>query len=200
MNRYEIRSWVADTGVWDNLTESFVGPPYNSSKIAIDICKLMNEDIKEPFNPYLVSEEIVEKWKKEKMHFFMPMKKLPRTTHQQKKVNTKGKKPVFYEPDDLKAARAKLTAYIAPHTPKQKYTGAVRLIVKWCYPATKRHKHGEWKITSPDTDNLNKLPKDIMQKLGFWSNDAIVASEVIEKFYSVMPGIYIEIEELGGNR
>ncbi|MFV0395492.1 MAG: RusA family crossover junction endodeoxyribonuclease [Coprobacillaceae bacterium] len=130
------------------------------------------------------------------MHFFMPMKKLPDTTHQQKKVNTQGNKPRFYEDEKLSAARSKLTAYLGQHVPKVKYKCAVRLIVKWCYPATKKYPAGTWKITTPDTDNLNKLLKDVMTKLGFWTDDKIVASEIIDKFYSDIPGIYVEILEL----
>jgi Holliday junction resolvase RusA-like endonuclease len=43
---------------------------------------------------------------------------------------------------------------------------------------------------------MNKLPFDIMTDLGFWKDDAIVASEIIEKFWAQVPGIYIRIEEL----
>lgn len=38
--------------------------------------------------------------------------------------------------------------------------------------------------------------KDVLTKLGFWKDDAIVCSEIIEKFWAVHPGIYIKIEEL----
>ncbi len=37
--------------------------------------------------------------------FFVPMKKIPRTTHQQKQVHVVHGKPIFYEPNDLKLAR-----------------------------------------------------------------------------------------------
>ena len=40
--------------------------------------------------------------------FFVPMKKIPRTTHQQKQVHVVHGKPIFYEPNDLKLARQKL--------------------------------------------------------------------------------------------
>ena len=127
--------------------------------------------------------------------FFMPMIP-PTTTHQEKQVAVVKCKPVFYEPDDLKAARAKLEAHLAKHVPEKKYTGALRVVVKWLFPITGKHYHGEWKITKPDTHNLNKLPFDIMTDLGYWKDDAIVASEIIEKCYADTPGIYIKIEEL----
>lgn len=125
----------------------------------------------------------------------MPM--LPPTkTHQQKKVKVVNGKPVFYEPAELKAVRVKLQGHLAGHVPEQEYTGAVRLITKWCFPITGKHQDGEYKGTKPDTDNLQKMLKDCMTDLCFWTDDALVASEIIEKFWAARPGIYIKIEEL----
>ena len=131
--------------------------------------------------------------------FFLPMKP-PTTTHQEKAIRiiyVDGKpKPQPYEPTELKAARAKLQAHLAGHVPEQKYTEAVRLITKWCFPITGKHQDGEYKGTRPDTDNLQKLLKDVMTDLGYWTDDALVASEIIEKFWAARPGIYIKIEEV----
>lgn len=80
--------------------------------------------------------------------------------------------------------------------PEKKYTGGVRLIVKWLFPITGKHQDGEYKTTKPDTDNLQKMLKDCMTKLGYWTDDALVASEIIEKFWAAQPGIYIKIEEV----
>lgn len=126
--------------------------------------------------------------------FFLPMKP-PTCTHQEKKVHIVNGKPVFYEPDDLKEARSKLMAYLGKHIPENKYTGPVRLITKWCFPKGS-HNNGEWKATKPDTDNMIKLLKDCMTANGFWKDDALVASEITEKFWADIPGIYIKIEEL----
>lgn len=130
------------------------------------------------------------------MEFFMPMAKVPTTTHQQKQVTVKNGKPIFYEPADLQAARSKLTAHLGPHAPTEKSTGPVRLMVKWCFPLSGKHRDGEWKTTKPDTDNLQKLLKDCMTDLGFWVDDALVVSEITEKFWAKVSGIYIRIEEL----
>jgi Holliday junction resolvase RusA-like endonuclease len=35
-----------------------------------------------------------------------------------------------------------------------------------------------------------------MTDLGFWKDDALVTSEIIEKFWAEVPGIYISIQEL----
>ena len=70
------------------------------------------------------------------------------------------------------------------------------MITKWCFPLSGKHRDGEYKITKPDTDNLVKMVKDVMTDLGYWRDDAQVASEVIEKFWAAMPGLYVYIEEL----
>ena len=127
--------------------------------------------------------------------FFMAMVP-PTKTHQEKQVRVVNGKPVFYEPQELKEVRAKLKANLKKHAPDQKYTGAVRLLCKWCFPTKKGHKNGEYKITKPDTDNLQKMLKDVMTDLGFWKDDALVASEICEKFWADIPGIYIKIIEL----
>lgn len=128
--------------------------------------------------------------------FFMSMKNVPTVTHQEKQVAVVNGKPVFYEPDELKAARQKLQAYLADHVPTDQYKGAVRLMVKWCFPITGKHKNGEYKTSKPDTDNLQKLLKDVMTDLKFWKDDAQVAAEMVEKFWAERPGIYIVIESL----
>ena len=129
------------------------------------------------------------------MEFFMAM--IPPTiTHQEKKVHLVNGRPRFYEPDELKAARQKLTAYLGQHVPGEPYQGGIQLIVKWCFQTKGRHKDGEYRITKPDTDNLQKLLKDCMTSVGFWSDDAQVASEIVEKFWAEIPGIYIRVTEL----
>lgn len=131
-----------------------------------------------------------------KIEFFMAMAKVPTATHQEKQVRMVKGRPVFYEPEKLKAARTKLTAHLAEHRPERPMEGGVRLLVKWCFPRG-QHKDGEYRITKPDTDNLNKLLKDCMTAAGFWKDDAQVASEICEKFWAEVPGIYIRIEEIG---
>jgi len=128
------------------------------------------------------------------LEFFLPMK-LPTVTHQEKKVNIVSGKPRFYEPPELKDARAKFEAYLASHVPQKKITGAIRLTTKWLYPKSK-HKNGEYKVTKPDTDNMIKLVKDVCTKLGYWKDDAQVASEITEKFWADVPGLYVKIESI----
>ena len=127
--------------------------------------------------------------------FFLAM--LPPTvTHQEHKVAVVKGKPIFYDPPELKAARQKLMAYLGKEVPEEPYRKGVRLMTKWCFPDDGSHGNGSYRTTKPDTDNLQKLLKDCMTRVGFWEDDALVASEIVEKFWSQVPGIYIRIEEL----
>lgn len=120
----------------------------------------------------------------------------PTKTHQEKKVRVVNGKPVFYEPAELKAVRQKLRAHLGQHVPKEKLTGALRLTTWWCFPVTGKHRDGEYRTSKPDTDNLVKMLKDVMTGLHFWEDDAQVASEVIEKYWAKIPGIYVKVESL----
>lgn len=130
-----------------------------------------------------------------KLKFFLPMM-IPSATHQEKKIMVVNGKPVVYEPQNVKDARQKFMAALAPYAPNAPFAGPVRLSTTWIYLATTAHPVKSWKTTKPDTDNLVKLLKDVMTDLGFWTDDALVACEEIQKFYLDKPGLYIEIEEL----
>lgn len=132
------------------------------------------------------------------MNFFMAMTP-PTSTSQMKKVRVINGKPVFYDPPKVKEARQALTAALAPHRPAKPFTGALSLYTLWLYPRGRSHENGEWRITRPDTDNIQKLLKDCMTDVGFWDDDAQVARERIEKRFSDEPcGIYVEIEQMEG--
>ncbi len=86
--------------------------------------------------------------------FFMPM--IPPTcTYQEKKVAVINGKPVFYDPPEVNQARLKLCGHLAKHKPAQRYDCGVQLVSKWCFPRGK-HRQGEYRVTKPDTDNIQK--------------------------------------------
>ncbi|MGN1108734.1 MAG: RusA family crossover junction endodeoxyribonuclease, partial [Oscillospiraceae bacterium] len=123
----------------------------------------------------------------ETTEFFLPMIP-PTVTAQEHKVMIRKGKPVFYDPPAVKDAREKLLAHLAKHVPPQPYDRKpLELTVQWCFPIAHRaprraavggnvadivsaplkgsHKDGEYRITKPDTDNLQKLLKDCMTQL-----------------------------------
>lgn len=128
------------------------------------------------------------------IEFFMAMDP-PTVTYQEHKVAVVNGKPVFYDPPEVKAAKQKMIGYLVKHKPRKRYETGIRLVTRWCFPKGS-HGDGEYRVTKPDTDNLQKMLKDCMTMCGFWKDDALVASELAEKFWAEIPGIYIRIEEL----
>lgn len=46
MERYEVRSWVCDSGIWDNKNKYFVGKPIESETETKRIFEIMFKGIK----------------------------------------------------------------------------------------------------------------------------------------------------------
>ncbi|RKM55431.1 RusA family crossover junction endodeoxyribonuclease [Butyrivibrio sp. CB08] len=130
------------------------------------------------------------------MRFFMEMEP-PTATAQEKSVRVIHGRPVFFEPSRLKEAKKLLMGHLSDNVPDEPFEGAVALKVLWLFPKGKSHKAGEWRTTRPDTDNLQKMLKDCMTKVGFWNDDAQVVLEIVGKAWSDVPtGICIEILEI----
>ena len=137
--------------------------------------------------------------------FFLNIEPQPPTvTHQEKKfggVTRKGT-PIYYDPPDLKDARALFTSKLKKFAPKKPWNCPIQLCVLWRFRAPESKcvgKDGAWKITKPDTDNLTKLLQDVMTECGFWKDDALVCRLVEEKKEypaEVKHGILISIIDL----
>lgn len=137
--------------------------------------------------------------------FFMPMIP-PTVTYQQhrfKSPSAKGQRTVVFDDHRLKAAKDKLRSHLAREYSRLQAQGFVtirnepiRLVTKWLFPISGVHKSGEYKITKPDTTNLQKALEDIMTDITFWKDDSLIASSITEKFFSDCPGIFIQIQTL----
>ena len=131
------------------------------------------------------------------MHFFLAGDP-PTITAQERRIGKRKDGSLYiYEDRELKEVRMQLRARLSKVAPEDPMDGPLRLVVKWMFP-NGQHKHGTYKTTKPDTDNLNKMLKDEMTRTGFWKDDAQVASEIIEKFWSKEPGIFVEVQRLEG--
>ena len=132
---------------------------------------------------------------KNNISFFLNLDPRKLSTAQQKGFNTKTKN-VFLKPK-AKETKRLLTEKLSTYRPNKPMDGAIRLVVKYCYPYRKNDKEKpKYKITRPDTDNLNKMLKDVMTDLNYWNDDSQVASEIIEKFYAEPYGIFIEVKNV----
>ena len=121
----------------------------------------------------------------------------PTVTAQERKVVVVRRKPIFYKPENVQKAQNEIIKYLKPFKPKEPMNGPLELKVTWLFPRGKTHKHMEWRVTKPDTDNLEKMLKDCMTEVGFWKDDSQVVKETCEKKWSDEPtGISIQVEIL----
>ena len=135
--------------------------------------------------------------------FFLSMEP-PTITQQEHAFKIVNGRVVVYDPPRLRDARQKFMALldrqrksIEGHELIFPIEGPVRLITKWIWPKGDLPcPDGTWKDTRPDTDNIIKLFKDCMTRTGWWTDDAQVASEITEKFWGEVPGIYVKVELL----
>jgi len=119
----------------------------------------------------------------------------PTVTAQEHKVMVRNGKPVFYDPRELKEAKASICARLVKYAPQEPIGSPVVLEVKWLFQIRGgSHTHGQWRKEKPDTDNLQKMLKDCMTLFGFWKDDALVVRETVEKrWVEHHPGIYVSI-------
>ena len=104
---------------------------------------------------------------------------------------------IAMKPPTVTAQEKQVRVVRGQHAPAKPLDGPISLRTLWLFPKGKTHRNGEWRVTRPDTDNLQKMLKDCMTRLGFWKDDAQVVREIVEKRWSDEPsGIYIEIEAL----
>jgi len=128
----------------------------------------------------------------------------PRTTFQQKKVfyNAALGRVQFVKKKSLEQAEQDFMSLFAPHAPKEPFRTAVRLGVVFVYPFRKTERKGVRErllvpmTVKPDFDNLSKTLCDVLTKLYFWTDDALVAEAHVSKFWGASPGILISIEEI----
>lgn len=122
----------------------------------------------------------------------------PTATSQENKTAYVGGRMMHYKSKGAKETFRVLADALRPFVPATPMDGAIRLICEWRFPRGKSHKNSEWRISRPDTDNLQKALKDVMTRLGFWVDDSRVCAELVTKIWSDRPGILIIAEEING--
>ena len=126
----------------------------------------------------------------------------PTATAQQKGERVINGYVHHYKKKNVAAAEAILRDALLPYVPKEPLEDMpIHLDVIWMFPypkSSRKHMQGSYrrKYTRPDTDNLNKMLKDVMTDMGFWKDDALISTENVMKLYSDEPGIVIDYYEL----
>ena len=127
---------------------------------------------------------------------FLPMIP-PTATQQEKKINFKTK--TVYADPAAKDARTKLRAYLSKEIPEEPLTGPIHMTVIWGFPMKGKHQNGDWHISKPDLDNLQKALQDVMTELGYFSDDCRISQLQASKIYTFHPGVSIVANTMKGN-
>ena len=116
------------------------------------------------------------------------------------KVTTLGGQPRLIKGKNVRETEATITQLLAMNRPMAMMDGPLSLRVTIVWPhlksATKTVKAKPLvpKQTKPDGDNVLKSLKDVMQRLGFFQDDAQIWRESIRRFHGQKPGVWIELE------
>ena len=131
------------------------------------------------------------------MNFFLPMKRIPCCTKQQKRVAQQGGKLHFYDSESMKAARETFRGALAGSAPDTPLAGPVKMLIIWLFPTSDIKKHHKPKISTPDLDNLAGIFLDSMADVGFFVNDAQVFDlRMIKRWTSDISGVFVELGEV----
>ena len=120
----------------------------------------------------------------------------PTVTAQEKGLQIVRGKPYFYEKPEVKKAKRQFLWYLAQNRPEEPMQGALMLKTVWTFKVRGKHKPGEYRITRPDTDNLVKLFKDCMTKVGFFQDDSQVAYEITIKQWGETGSIDVMLSQM----
>lgn len=123
------------------------------------------------------------------------------------RATVRGRHASVYKASAQVAHEQTLAACLVPHRPDQPLAGPLRLQVEAYFPLPKskpkawksRALHGLERPGKPDADNLAKHLCDVMGQLGFFGDDAQVASLTVDKYYTPGPGCWlVRLAQLAG--
>ena len=129
------------------------------------------------------------------VEFFEPMK-LPTKTHNELMPVKRGEGLSIIKTPELLDVEADWEAHLERHVPEAPIDGAVSVKMTLLYGLPDGKEQFEPKTTKPDVDNVEKTVYDVMAKLGFFTNDAHVASSLTTKAWGEPQGIYVRIEQI----
>lgn len=130
------------------------------------------------------------------IEFFVPLKKIPTVTHQDKIISVKNGKPIIFDSPELKRAKRIFEDCLIEHIPSKELEPPVSIELVWCFPLEKNKVDGDYYTKKPDVDNLAKAFIDQMTKLKFWKDDSHVSKLISEKRYNSISGVYVKGYEL----
>lgn len=129
------------------------------------------------------------------LEFFEPMK-LPTKTHNELMPVRRGEGLSIIKTPELLDVEADWEAHLARHAPDVPMDGAVSVTMTLLYGLPEGRGQFEPKTTKPDVDNVEKTVYDVMASLGFFTDDAHVATSLTTKAWGEPQGIYVKIEQI----
>jgi Holliday junction resolvase RusA-like endonuclease len=126
----------------------------------------------------------------------------PRSTSQGKGVMLLNGKPHFFAKAKQKADSQCYAALLAEHAPEKPFDAPLAVRLEFVFPFRKSEKKAIVKAgvghhtTKPDLDNMAKGLLDVMTRLNFWTDDAIITDLHVTKYYGAKPKIIIDIDEV----
>ncbi len=127
----------------------------------------------------------------------------PTATAQQKGAFVCGGRVRFYTKKKVRQGENFLAALLSTHVPDVPFGCPVSLTVRWTFPFRKSERKSVVRAgldkphtSRPDLDNLEKNLLDVMTRLGFWTDDSLVAEKHTSKRWGPNPGIHVGIEPL----
>ena len=69
--------------------------------------------------------------------FFVPLKKIPKVTHQDKIISVKNGKPIIFDSHNLKEAKEIFKAGLISRIPSEMLNAPIGVELIWCFPLEK---------------------------------------------------------------
>jgi Holliday junction resolvase RusA-like endonuclease len=112
----------------------------------------------------------------------------PSVTAQQKRVRVVAGRPVFFHGAKMRAAAADWAALLRPYQPATPMDGPLALAIRLTYPHLKRTSQARQrevtpKVSKPDAGNAAKHLEDVLTRLRFIVDDALIARLLVEKMH-----------------
>ena len=163
-------------------------------------------------------ERAVESESFKSMNFFIPLKKIPTTTAQQKGERIVGGRIVHYDREGVSEAKELFLAHLLTRKPDAPAPKGVPLSVaiRFYFPENwdpekeaGTAKGIRWRMKKPDCDNLVKIFLDCMTVAGYFQDDSQISALEVEKYdinvsfpededgNKRISGIYVGISRLG---
>lgn len=125
-----------------------------------------------------------------------PRGKIPRTTAQQKRYNSKT--GCFFDSDSMTAAKFYYNSRFCRKRVEmhlsEPLADPVRLTVVFNFKAPRKKDIGKPKPTRPDCDNAVKMIQDCLMSAGILKDDSLIYDLRVAKFWAVSESVFVRVE------